>query len=149
MTAPSVPAAIAAAFEAIFADHPGAHIARLCGVHASTITRERGPRVERYNGAELLAVLIDDAACGERRLLGAVQAEAIRQRTASRFISPATLSRQASTCAQDMLRNVHEMVGALADQRIDKTERARLIAALPSLIGHLSELHFALLEESP
>jgi hypothetical protein len=136
---PFLRSAFPRAFEQYFESRTATRLAQVCDVETSTITRERGPRLERYSAPEFAEMLVDDIG-GGRVMLGALLAIAERRAASPAPAGGAWLVSELSSAVQEMLGDSGKAVAALADGEISARERSDLAKDLRSLVGHLSLL---------
>jgi hypothetical protein len=127
------------AFDQYFESRAATKLAQLADVETSTITRERGPRLERYSAPELAEFLVDDLQ-GDRALFGALQAIAMRRAGVSTATQGGWLIGELSSAVQEMLRDASKAVSMLADGQVDARERSDLAKDLRGLMGNLALL---------
>lgn len=140
MTAKSTPLVLrdglARAFDQFFEARTATLVAALIKRCPSTVTRERGPQLDRYSSVELVEFLIDDLRT-DRVLIGALVAAAMG---ASGQDGGRWLARELGEVVQEMMGGAASGVGALADGSLDDGECRELASKLRPLVGHLSTL---------
>jgi hypothetical protein len=125
------------AFEQFFESRTATKLAQLAGVEPSTITRERGPRLERYSAPELAEFLVDDLQ-GDRVLYGQLQAIALRRAGTASPEAGNWLIGELTAAVQEMLADAGKAVAVVADGQVDARERADLAKDLRALMGNLA-----------
>lgn len=124
------------AFVAYFNSREGNKLAALICRAPTTVTRERGPRIERYSAPEFAEFMIDDIR-GSKALLGALVAIALGGNGAE---GARWLEKELGQVVQEMMRSSADSVQALADGRVTAEEKPALAVEFRALIGHLSTL---------
>lgn len=124
------------AFAEYFASRLGNRLAEIICRAPTTVTRERGPRIERYSAPEMAEFLIDDLR-GSKALMGALVACALGGSGAE---GARWLEQELGQVVQEMMRSSADSVAALADGRVTEAEKPALAAEFRAIIGHLSTL---------